>query len=320
MAKYKVKKSKDIERKIHFFYVRFSQTQVSSSNFADHPDPGEIINRIADLQFRGEHLKSRYKHYPNDDVSFLIDTEMSEKEDYLKGRFAISRRSALPELEVEGALKTLSIPANSGLAEITHFIYFKEKKILGVEFNFHGPRATALTNYLEEKSNNFKDRFDFVEIRPILNQDIDAQLQDVGEVNLFKMEVARNELELLRELDEDLHSAFEGAAKVSDEFESIEVALIKKKYSRGGFRLPFTRKSLKELLSKDDNRQKINSLKVDAESISDGKAKVFDLLEDKMIVSKKIAAQSPISRSVDSKSMFQKIEEAYNELKDNFQK
>lgn len=304
-----------IDRKIHFFNFEILELPGNSNSFRKHSDPYDVFNEIANLDLKGDHLNSRFKYFPNNDVSFLNDIEV--RGDIILGRYAISRRSSLPELETGGVLKPLNIPRNSGLAEITHFIYYPAKDILGVEFNFFGPRANSLKNYLLEKSNNHNNPIKHIELYPILNQDLDTLLQEVGEINMFQMEIARNELSVIEELDRDLYSAFEAAEKVSDA-ESVEVILRKKKYSREGFPLPFSKNRLKELLSIGDNRQKINRMKVNAESKDDGENKLFDLLEDKMIVSKKVATLDERSRSVDPNSMYEKIEEAYNELRDNF--
>lgn len=305
----------NIMRKIHFFNFEIFELPAGSKSFERHSNPLKVFEDIAKLELKGEGDKTRFKYYSNNDVSFLID--INKTANSVKGRYALSRRSALPELEKGGVLEPLKIPPNSGLAEITHFIYYPEKNVLGVEFNFFGPRATSLSNYLKEKSRNTSNPFEFIELNPILNQDLDKLLQDIGEIHLFNMEITRNELSFIEELNEDLHSAFESAAKVS-EAESVEVILRKKKYSRKGFSLPFTKGKLKELLSKSDNRQKINKLKVVADSVSDKNAKKFDLLEDKMITSKKVATIDSRSRSVDSECMFSKIDEAFEELKENF--
>ncbi len=304
-----------ITRKIHFFHFELMELVGDAKTFSKHSEPERIFKEVSNLELKGDHARSRFKYYSNNDVSFLNDIQ--NENGIIRGRYAISRRSSLPELETGGVLEPLAIPRNSGLAEITHFVYFPEKDIIGVEFNFYGPRANSLRIYLTEKSRNTNKPFEYIELNPILNQDLDSLLQDLGEINLFQMEVARNELSIIEELDMDLYSAFNSAARVSDA-ESVEVILRKKKYSRGGFPLPFSKKGIKELLSIGDNRQKINKMKVNAESHSEESNKNFDLLEDKMITSKKVSTLGQRSRSVDSSSMFEKIEEAYNDLKDNF--
>ncbi|WP_203289125.1 hypothetical protein ACK1LH_19680 [Metabacillus indicus] len=308
--------SNKIRRKIHFFHFEFLESNPGSNAFIQHSKPMDTIKEISQFQFLGERADSRFKYHSNGDVTFLIDAHIDSE--VIKGKFAISRRSALPELETGGQLKPLDIPINSGLAEITHFIYFPKQKVIGVEFNFYGPRASSLKNYLLEKSNLCSMPFEYIELNPILNQDLDVTLQDVGEVNLFTMEISRNELGVVNELNQDLHSAFEAAAKVSEDAESVEVILRKKKYSRGGFRFPLSKNKLKEFLSIGDNRQAINRLKINAESRSEENNKTFDLLEDKMITSKKVTSIGGRSRSVDSNSMFDKIEEAFTELSPNF--
>lgn len=314
-TKLKIKKPKTIERKIHFFKFDIKELRSGSNDFHDHSNPFDIFEKISKLSFVGNHQKSRFMYYSNNDVSFLNNVQISQNK--IRGKFAISRRSSLPELEKDGVLEPLNIPANSGLAEITHFIYYHDEKVLGVEFNFHGPRTTSLVSYLLQKSKNFKNPFEYIYLNPILNKDLDNRLKEIGEINLLQMEVARNELSIIKELDEDLFSAFNSAAKVSDA-ESVEIIMRKKKYAREGFAWPFSIQKLKSILSTEDNRQKINKLKVDAESKSEEKSRMFDLLEDKMIKSKQVVTIDNRSRSVDSESMFEKIEEAFSELNGNF--
>lgn len=314
--KIKIRKSNTITRKIHFFKFEIKEIRSGSNDFYDHSDPFTIFEEISKLNFAGNHKKSRFLYTKNDDVIFLFDV-LTKPDKEIRGKFALSRRSSLPELERNGKLEPLNIPANSGLAEITHFIYYHQEKVLGVEFNFYGPRPTSLANYLMEKSKNFQNPFEYINLYPILNKDLDIQLNEIGEINLLQMEVARNELSILKELDEDLFSAFEAASKVSDA-ESVEIILRKKKYSREGFKWPFSKEKIKELLSTDDNRQKINKFKIDAESKTAEKSRLYDLLEDKMIKSKEVVTIDNRSRSVDSESMFKKINEAYDELKGNF--
>lgn len=305
-----------VRRKIHFFHLKLLELPGGSKDFQKHLDTQRILSEIASFPFLGDHQQSRFLNHQNNDVSFLNDIDATVAKQ-IRGRFALSRRSALPNLETGGVLSPLNIPANSGLAEITHFIYFPNKEVIGIEFNFNGLRPTAMKNYLLEKSRNTHKPFEYIELNPILNKDLDLQLQDMGELNLFSMEISRNDLAIVEELDRDLHSAFKSAADVSDA-ETVEVTLKKKKYSRGGFPLPFSKEKIKELLSTGDNRQKINRLSTYAESKSDNSSKRFDLLEDKMIRSKKVTTIDPRSKAVDSTSMFSVIEEAYTELEDNF--
>ncbi|MET1247669.1 hypothetical protein ABWW58_02635 [Sporolactobacillus sp. STCC-11] len=311
-----VSEPKTIMRKVHFFDFNIFELQQGSINLTHHSSPGKIISDISNLPLAGNDIRSRFKFYANNDVSFLNEVEINGSQ--VRGKFAISRRSSLPSLETNGILKPLNIPANSGLAEITHFIYFVDENVIGVEFNFYGPRTNTLSNYLQEKSKIFVNPFQLIDVTPILNQDIDLQLHDMGEINFMQMEIAKNEINIVKELDEDLYSAFEASAKVADDAESVEVILRKKKHSRGGFHFPFSRSKMKELLSSGDNRQKFNKFKANAESRSEERNKSFDFLEDKMIRSKKVVTLGERSKSVDSESMFNAIEEAHDELAPNF--
>lgn len=309
----------NINRKIHFFRINMSELQQGSSSLHPHSDPYGVFDYVSNLLFNGNNLLSRYHYLPNGDV-LLIEMDSSSTAAEIKGRFAVSRRSSLPELENQGVLTGLNIPANAGLAEITHFIYYPLAGVIGLEFNFFGPRATALKDYIVEKSRTHSNPAVYIEINPILNHDVDRQIRSMGEeVSLVQIEIAKNAIDITEQLDASLKNAFEAAASIS-EAETVEVILRKKKYSKTGFGFPFSKQRLIEFLSRQNNREQINRFKIIGEDSSTDKNKAFDLLEDKMISTKRVITIDDKRRAVESVSMYNAIDEAYHELRDNFQR
>ncbi|MGF9821563.1 hypothetical protein [Brevibacillus agri] len=309
--------ARTVTRKIHFFRLELFKLQQGSSSFANISDHLALFTCINSLPFTGNNLGSRYRYLSNNDVHFMdIDTSSSTP-DKIKGRFMLSRRTALPEMEQQGNLTSLNIPINGGLAEITHFIYFPSHNVLGLEFNFFGPRSTSLKEYIEEKSGRCAERVNFARISPILNKDVENTLNNIGDISLIQIELAKNAINITEELDANLKRAFEAAAEVSDA-ETVELVLRKKKYARNGFPFPFSKQRLVEFITKEDNRENINKFKVIGEDVTMEENKSFDLLEDKLVASKRVVSMGEKSRAVDSTSMFTAIEQAYDELSDNF--
>ncbi|AWP26361.1 hypothetical protein [Paenibacillus sp. Cedars] len=306
-----------INRKIHFFRISISELRQGSSSLHPHTDPYGVFDYISKLQFIDDDPLSRYLYLPSGDVN-LIELDSTSTALEIKGRFAVSRRTSLPELEDQGVLKGLNIPANAGLAEITHFVYYPTAGVIGLEFNFYGPRATSLKDYVVEKSRTFSNPAAHIDITPILNLDVDRQVRSIGdEVSLVQIEVAKNSIGITEQLDTSLKNAFEAAASVS-EAETVEVILRKKKYSKSGFGFPFVKQKLIDFLTQQSNRDQIHRFKLVGQDTTTEKNKAFDLLEDKMISTKSVITIDDKRRAVESTSMYNAINEAYHELRDNF--
>ncbi|MDH6670117.1 hypothetical protein M2277_000761 [Paenibacillus sp. LBL] len=307
----------NINRKIHFFRIDLYELRQGSNSLRPHTDPYGVFDYISNLQFNGNNPLSRYLYLLSGDVH-LIEMDSTSTASEIKGRFAVSRRSSLPELENQGKLTGLIIPANAGLAEITHFVFYPIAGVVGLEFNFYGPRASALKDYVLEKSRTYSNPTVHIEITPILNLDVDRQLRSIGnEVSLVQIEVAKNSIGIIEQLDSNLKNAFEAAASIS-EAETVEVILRKKKYSKRGFGFPFVKQKLNDFLTRQSNRDQIHRFKMVGEDITTEKNKAFDLLEDKMISTKSVITVDDKRRAVDSTSMYNAINEAYHELRDNF--
>src|SRR5258708_3313924 len=111
---------------------------------------------------------------------------------------ATVRRGDLPRVEQDGALRPLRIPAKSGLAEETHFVFFSHG-IVGVLFNFYGPRPTRLVAYVAAKC---RAPLDTMRLEPLVRQDIAAQLDGLAGIRLFDLAVRRPAVEIIREHDQ----------------------------------------------------------------------------------------------------------------------
>jgi len=309
----------NINRKIHFFRIGIFELRQGSNSLHPHTDPFGVFDHISKLIFNGNDPLSRYLYLPSGDVN-LIEMDSSSTVTEIKGRFAVSRRTSLPELEDQGVLKGLNIPANAGLAEITHFIFYPIAGVIGLEFNFYGPRANSLKDYVVEKSRTYSNPAAHIEITPILNLDVDRQVRAIGdEVSLIQIEIAKNSIGITEQLDKSLKSAFDSAASISDA-ETVEVILRKKKYSKTGFSFPFSKQKVIEFLTQQPNREQIHRFKLIGQDATTEKNKTFDLLEDKMISTKSVITVDDKRRAVESTSMYNAINEAYYELRDNFSK
>src|SRR2546426_2661764 len=144
-------------------------------------------------------------------------------------RLATVRRGDLPRLEQDGQLGPLPIPANSGLAEETYFAFFADG-IVGVLFNFYGPRPARLVSYLGAKC---PSPLDSVHIEPLLREDVAAQLEGLGGIRLVDLAVRRPALDILRRHDKSLTDGLASNARLGGA-QKVRVVLQPEPYSKEG--------------------------------------------------------------------------------------
>lgn len=303
---------KPIPRNIYFFKVEMKELFNGDFVLIQNPErvSREIFAGINALPYSivPETPSKYYKTYDNNDLYIEIDTKDIQNAKTIDGQFGISRRNALPLIEDQGNFTGLTIPPTAGVAEITHFVYFVDDNMMGVEFNFYGPRSSRLGFYIQEKTSLVSQ---FI-LTPILRMDISETLNKVSEVSDFRFQAHRSASETIKQLNENLFEAFKASAAAS-EAETIEIVLRKKEYSKTRFILPFKIKNLINILKDKDQRDQFKKLGANAYDPEIKRERYFDFLEDKFVFTKKVIQQSERSRSINSISMYAAIKEAYNE-------
>lgn len=304
-----------VRRQIHFFRVTLQRINPVTNTLQNVCNPGESIQQIFDhinnLPFDLNNPESRYMPVSDgNDLFMFVDCIHSP----YKGRIVIARRNLLPVIESHGDLTPLDIPVNAGLAEITHFIYFTDN-IIGVEFNFFGPRPTRISDYILNKSNEIINR---MSLTPILQMNIEEQLQRIGEIALLEIEVDRNAIGIVNDLNESLGAAFQAAAEAT-EAEVLQIVLKRKPHARHGFTFPISQNRLIDIFRRAEVREMFRKFRAKATDVVTGEtSKLFDFLADKLIISKTVDTVSNRSRTINTKRMYLAIEEAYNEVRDHF--
>ena len=127
-----------LERNIHFFRAD------AGLNAAGRPvalDVEPVLDLVAKVACQdGE----RYQPQGDDNVlSSWVDSTANRP----RLRLATVRRAGLPLVEAAGALSSLQLAADQGLYEAIHAIFFPNN-VVGVEFNFYGPRPSRIPWYL----------------------------------------------------------------------------------------------------------------------------------------------------------------------------
>jgi hypothetical protein len=221
------------------------------------------------------------------------------------------RRSGLPQLEQDGTISPLSIPATSGLVEQVHVVFFPNQ-IVGSEFNFYGPRISRLGHYFAAKAKGLCPPLRF---EPLLRQDVAEQLNRFQDIRLLQLKIRASYADILAQADEDLGNAFKAAARAGGA-EELEIILKPPAYSRGRLSDRLL-SAVKHLVRREDLRSEVSRFVVKGLNTATEQVDLVDVLSDLLIAKKQVSLlEDNRSRALNPMSAYNAIEEAYSELKD----
>jgi hypothetical protein len=297
----KAKEPSTLERKIYFFKSSVGK-DAAGVNIPFEPEPS--LTTLQRLPFADD--KGRY----------LVDTEgnalcawVDQVGAHPRMRFAQIRRFGLPQIDVAGNLTDLNLAASEGLVEAVHIVFFPGG-LVGVEFNFYGPRPSRLGNYLMRTAGlNGTPTFD-----PLLRSDIAAQLDRLKDLRLFDLKIQASYASTLKQADADLGAAFDAARKLGAP-EEVQIVLRARKQGAGTL-LERLKTTARNLLGRADLRTEASHFIVKGQMIDSGRVEPLDLLRDQLISHKRIIRLSERGRAVDSDAAYSAITEAHSELSD----
>lgn len=289
-------KQSTVERKIYFYRVDAGHDEAGRSITFGVP---ECLKHIDGLPLAsGE----RYWDEGADRHCCWIDNAASPQ----RLRFARVRRSALPQMERGGLLQGLSLPSNAGLAEQIHVVFFP-KEIVGVDFNFYGPRLSRLGGYLAEKG-----CLPVLSFEPLLNNDVLRSVQRLEEVTMLQLRIRAPFADVIAKRSRSLGAAFRAAANAGDA-DVVEVVLRPAPWSKGHLADRLVR-VVRSLAGDTSVREQALSFKLRGRT-EDGLTDVIDVLADQLITTKRIVQQDDRSKALDRDAAYVAIREAYAELR-----
>ncbi len=203
MAKKKPPKTASTERKILFY--RLNGGNLSSGK----PLVVDLLPGLKHLQSLPFSEAGKYYSFGDGNALACWVDRLTKPFRFRLGQI---RRTGLPGIENQGQIKPLSIPADSGLAEVTHFAVF-DSGIVGVEFNFYGPRPSRLPSYLSAKCGKLIPEFT---CDPLLKRNIEQQLKELTVLKLFQLRIDPAYVSVVSKANDSLGAAFKAALEAGE--------------------------------------------------------------------------------------------------------
>ncbi len=291
-----------VERKIFFYRINIGHEKSGQFKLFD---PSLFLNRIDDMPWTNED-----RYFATDDGKITC-CWIDQKFEPYRARLGNVRRSDLPQIEEKGKLEPLLISTNAGLVEQTFCIFFPNN-IVGVVFNFYGPRVSRFTAYLDSKLIQFP--YPSMVFEQLLRQDVSEQLSRMKEIKLIQLRVMTSFINTITRANKSLGDSFKALAEVG-EAEEVEIILKQRPRSRSLLNkrlLDFS----KALLKEHDLRYETSRFHVEGYD-EDFKEKIcLDLLNDKLISTKKIVKLDNRYKALNADSAYSEIQRAYKDLYD----
>ena len=226
-------------------------------------------------------------------------------------RLATIRRSGLPLLEDAGQLAPLGIGATVGLYEPIHVALFPDN-IVGVEFNFYGPRPSRLPSYLRQV---FGKEVPTFTLDPLLRQDVTARLARLQSIRVLDLAIRASYVDTVARADASLGAAFAAAREVGTPH-LVRLELRPEPYRRDQWLGPGVLRAVRRLATRRDLRENAKAFTVDGLD-DDGTMEKLDLLKDHLVSSKRIVRLDVRSRAVNDAAAYNAVEEAYDEQRED---
>lgn len=292
-------RDRTVERKIYFYRIDLgTENDGAPVSFR----LGPALNILDGLPFTEQ---GRYLQLPGGNaLSCWVDSTRSPQ----RMRLATIRRTGLPHLEEGGELSPLQISERTGLYEPIHIVFFP-RNIVAAEFNFYGPRASQLGRYLIAKANAPAT----TTVDPLLRRDVTDQLRRLQDIRVFDLKVHASYTDTLSQLNDDLGSAFEAAARVG-EAQEVQVVLQPQPYSRNSLSQRLL--GIVRRLANDSHLRE-NATRFHIRGFDEGTGRVedIDVLRDHLIAKRHMVRLADRTRAIDPASAYASIQEAYEELR-----
>lgn len=181
-----------VDRRIRIYNAQVLGVDPTALNRAVKSNMQEVFEYIERLPFLSTATENTYLNDEEGKVLSMkiVDIDLTER--LVKGRFAVTRRDLLPQIEQDGRITDPTIPTGAGYYDPTHFVYFLDTNRVAMEINGHGPHYGKFGEYLEGKLVTHPTiNLVSAQIFPLISADIYRRLQVDGTIAEIEFEVYR---------------------------------------------------------------------------------------------------------------------------------
>ena len=290
--------------KIHFYKIDAGTT---NDNQQVKYDVRSTLEAIQKLDF---HNYERYLK-DEDNVDFCCWTDDFSCPQ--KVRFYKIRRDVEALIELNGDLSEFTMPDNAGLAECVHLIFFPEN-IVGIEYNYEGPRIEAISDYLYMKSRKVNPHMPVFE--HLLENNVLEKIDKMHILRIFRIKIRPSLFSSLQKANEYFAKSLETTIEFG---EAQEVELI---LSVGRGKGSLSRKLLdiaKNLFALKDTNNDVLSGEIRGRN-ENGKSEIINLLNAKVVAEATIRNYKNYTTSEKSALIYTAIEKAYTDMQEQLKK
>jgi hypothetical protein len=218
-----------VERRIHFFRAVLPYL---------NGGPPPVLDIAPTLQHVDGSLCARSTLLATSDGNVLC-AWIDQSHGCGRMRLAMVPRTGLPLLEEAGSLTPLAIADTAGLYEPIHVCFFSNN-VVGVEFNFYGPRPSRISAYLCRIAPSVCPTF---ELEPLIRRDVLDQLRRLQWLKAMELRARASYAEQLALADQDLGAAFQAARRFGQS-DTVSLFCGRHPTSGGGYATGSCRQSL----------------------------------------------------------------------------
>lgn len=269
---------------------------------------------------------SRYASGPGEELCIWNDTKSPfQSNDIVRFALGKIRTTNIPGTVISGKRKNLQA---ANVLELCHCVVFANY-IIAAEFNHYGPRvAWQLQRYLADK---FDGTLEQIILKPLYDADIVETLNRFTQLRGMTIKIEREKIGLLNNADERISSALKNIGRPypvanlelainlppAEKLEGNKEDKEKQRAERAKQEQAFSHQLFEEVVSMVTDSTVIDALKTFSVHGLDSRTRqmeTINLLERRIHTKKTVKLVDNRHGMVDSDSMYNAIQEAYNEL------
>lgn len=299
----------DIKRKIYFYGIgaRENRSRLDGSKLKS------LLSTVRKLLAKKKHSavsKFEPAQGATDVIGHVYDSVFP-----CFGEIAYVRNSALPAVrnKVTAKIKPLKLGKNEDVYEPSHFL-LTDDGILGLEYNFHAPRAGTLERHLNEILALHKPtKGTKLKVMPITKHTGLDPLGNIGNVRSFKVKVATNWAKLIAKRDSSMRDLFASAHLTDGQYITVILDGGRKKQASLG-------DDARSLIEKvyhaaGGDYKNLRTLEVKGRTL-DGRLDVLDLIEEHVMSEEDAITVEGNTKLISKASIRKALGNAYLKRKD----